>query len=286
VTSEAEKPAVAALASLSAKLPVIYLPGNHDYSLDPGLLQEVLPRVTFGGRGTDTPYYTNGRLRAEHGNAHGMFCSMDPARPESLPLGYFISRLAATAARNTGDNHPNLAAVLKDLQSELGKDTVAQIVLEAVAHRAGVGDDTPILMPDDLWGGRPTTLAEVRALYADLFREFERRHGLLDTILAIPAEVGNLEAVADTYFPRGGVTAVIMGHTHEPVATVDTLLWMGRMVYVNAGCWCNAVPRATWVEAAPAEAPKRGWTLTLWACPSSDLGRIRRFCPPVATGNV
>jgi UDP-2,3-diacylglucosamine pyrophosphatase LpxH len=269
-TDNAQK-AIKALDALSQNIPVIWMSGNHDFSLKADQLQSqsVLPKVSFGGRGVDNPFFSNGRLRAEHGNAYGLFCSPDPLRPNFLPLGYFISRISATADRDSGNDTPNLTTILKELAHTLGKDEIAQGVLDAVCSKANLSLNSKIAMPNDFWGGQDTTVGEVRTMYAKLAKEFETRNGFAKTAIAIPAELGNLELAADMLFPRGGINAVIMGHTHTPVAHQFMLPFLGKVAYVNTGCWCPNNAPATWVEADKLTNPTRT-ELTVYQCTGVD----------------
>ncbi len=240
------KPVYERLNRLSEACGMLFLPGNHDYSLTHLQLMSVLPRVGFGGRGVDCPQFASGQLLAEHGNGKALFCSPDPQRQDALPLGYFISRLAATASRRTGSHDPNARVVAQVLIHGFAKETIAQEVVDAVARMAGVDDSTQILMPEDFWGGKTTTVGAVKATYAKLFSEFERRHGLIGTAIAVPAETGNLAPLADSYLLRSGTRLVVMGHTHG--ATVQQFDYLKKAAYVNSGCWCGGTRKAGWVE--------------------------------------
>jgi hypothetical protein len=248
----------------------------------------VLPNVTFGGSALDKPFFSNGRLRAEHGNGPALFNSPDPLRADGLPLGYFISRVVATADRDTGSHTPSTSAIIRELGHVLGRDRLAQGVFDAVCAKAGVSLDAEILMPDDLWGGRTTSVQEVRTMYADLADEFEKRNGAIATVMAIPAEMEQLEVVADAMLWRGGVGAMIMGHSHRPMAKEYDLGFLGRGAYVNSGCWCNQISAATWVEVEKSNPDLRkrsAMKLTLMKCAGVDsngnLAGVGQFQSPV-----
>ncbi len=252
LASKSASVVIEALNGLPEETKVVYLPGNHDLTLSSGLVEPLLPNVTWGGDGVNDPYFSSGRLRAEHGNAHTLFCSPDPQQPGCLPLGYFISRMAATADRDTGSTTPSIVDVVREVGQLLEGDQLAHGVFDAICRKAGVNPEKnpkePILMPGDLWGGRTVTVGEVRDLYAHLFTEWKRRKGEIEANLSIPAELGHLEPVADSMFLHGGVNAVVMGHTHRPMALQRGLPFLGKAAYANAGCWCNNVEDATWVE--------------------------------------
>lgn len=224
---------MALLASTALRVPVTYVVGNHDDRMRPELLP---PGVQWGGE-----IYQDAGLHAEHGHIQALFCAPDPDAPDHVPLGYFVSRLVATADRDTGSHTPSRQVIVRELlDAAATEETLPQALLDAVAARAGVGLDDPILMPSDLWSGLSTTVRQVRQMYRDLLTRFEARRGRLATALAIPAECGALEPVADALFCTGART-VIMGHTH----TAGVSRALGR-TYANAGAWCSGA--GSWVE--------------------------------------
>jgi UDP-2,3-diacylglucosamine pyrophosphatase LpxH len=281
--SQNASPIVTALGSLSQAINVIFVPGNHDMTVTGEVLAAVLPDVSFGGAALNKPFFSNGRLRAEHGNGPAMFNSPDPLRPDGLPLGYFISRLVATADRNTGSHTPSTSAIIHELGHILGKERLAQGVLDAVASKAGVSLDTKILMPDDLWGGQIVSVRQIRTMYAALAEEFEKRNGAIATAISIPAEMEQLEVVADAMLLRGGVGAIVMGHSHGPRAKQYEVPFLGRAAYVNSGCWCNNVSAATWVEvekSAGAGGKRSTLSLRLMGCAGVDAnGNLTGVAP-------
>jgi UDP-2,3-diacylglucosamine pyrophosphatase LpxH len=288
MNSQNAAPVVGALRALSQAVHVLFVPGNHDMTVTGAALAAVFPDVTFGGSALDHPFFANGRLHAEHGNGPALFNSPDPLRADGLPLGYFISRIVATADRNAGSHTPSTSAIIRELGHLLGKDRLAQGVLDAVCAKAGVSLDDQILMPDDLWGGAATSVREVRMLYANLADEFEKRNGALATVMAIPAEMEHLEIVADAMVLRGGIGAIIMGHSHQAMAKQYDLPFLGRGAYLNSGCWCNQIPAATWVEvekSTPDDRQRRSLNLKLMKCTgvdaNGDLAGVGQLQPPL-----
>jgi UDP-2,3-diacylglucosamine pyrophosphatase LpxH len=242
-------PLVQALNQLADRTQVILLPGNHDLTLAVTDVQTILPKVTFGGRGQDNPYFSWGRLRAEHGHAYCLFNAPDPLRQNGLPLGYFISRIVATADRQTGSHTPSIAQEIYELAQVIGrKEDLAQGVLDAVCAKAGVGQDAVIQMPLDLWGGVSTTVGAVRDLYKNLYQEWENRHGVGSGAVAIAAELNQLNLAAGEIFLHGGVNAVVMGHTHNPSTNQFSIPFFGNRIYGNDGGWCNNTKTACWIE--------------------------------------
>jgi len=242
-------PLVQAINALADKIQVLLLPGNHDLTLAPTDVQAVLPKVIFGGRGQDNPYFSWGRLRAEHGHSYCLFNAPDPLRPNNLPLGYFISRLVATADRQTGSHTPSIAQEVSELAKVItNKEDLAQGVLDAVCLKAGVAQDAAIQMPRDLWGGVATTVGSVRDLYRNLYHEWESRHGTGSAAIAIAAELNQLNLAAGEIFLHGGVNAVVMGHTHQAATNQYSIPFFGNRIYGNDGGWCNNTTAASWIE--------------------------------------
>ena len=93
---------------------VVYVPGNHDLTLKPGVLQTAIPRLVqaSGAASNNDPqglgaYYTGDRkeIVIEHGHRYDAFAAPDTVSNEDLcgnpgttilPAGYFYSRYAAT----------------------------------------------------------------------------------------------------------------------------------------------------------------------------------------------
>lgn len=216
------------LRLLAAQVDTVYVRGNHDDTMT----REILPPgVRWSG-----DLYVDGQLRAEHGHQHALFCAEDP--DNEVPLGYYISRLAATADRDSGGHVPTRQQIVQELlDAAVTRETLAQSLVDAVAARAGVSYADEILLPD----GGAITVGEVRGRYRDLLSRFTARRGGLAAALAIPAETGSLELVADRLLFMDGASAVVLGHTHRP-GVWSTL---GR-TYANTGSWVGG--QGTWVE--------------------------------------
>jgi hypothetical protein len=135
-------------------------------------------------------------------------------RPNHLPLGYIISRLAATDTRRTGSHEPSATVMAQVLLQGFAKETIAQEVVDTIAQMAGVDDSAQIQMPNYIGCGKTTTVGAVKSKCAKLFSEIEQRNGLNGTAIAVPAETGNLAALAQSYLFRLGTRLVLMGHTH------------------------------------------------------------------------
>jgi UDP-2,3-diacylglucosamine pyrophosphatase LpxH len=263
LASEHIRPAITLLNELSTTTDILFLPGNHDLTLSHVDLMSALPRIGFGGQGKDRPMYGGGRVLGEHGNAVALFCSPDPLRQDGLPLGYFISRMAATADRDTGSHAISTTDVIRELAQFLGHGKLARDVFEAICAKAHVSRQDRVLMPDDLWGGQTVRVGDIGDMYQSLLGEYEHRNGAIETAMAIPAELGDLVPVADARFVRFGSKLVLMGHTHKVALVPQTLPLLGQVAYVNTGSWCNNTEKATWVEV---EKTDRTYAVSVMSC--------------------
>ncbi|MGD0835944.1 MAG: hypothetical protein ABSB49_04775 [Polyangia bacterium] len=245
------QPLANALRSLSESKPTFYASGNHDQAVTAPLLAAVMPKAHFAGP-AEHPFFLwgAGALRAEHGHASCLFNAPDPLRRDQLPLGYFLSRLAATVDRQTGSRTPGLARDIEALLAALAThEALPQGVLEAFCNKAGLTPDAQIQMPSDLWNGTPVSIAQVSATYENLCSEWNTRHGgsLASSALAITAELDGLALVAEKIGrPIGCYRGVVMGHTHH--ATTEPGIPLIGSIYANSGAWCSDGTPGTWVE--------------------------------------
>ncbi len=227
---------VAALTQLAAKKRVVYLPGNHDMHTQSCDLTNVpgLASIVYGGSGLQDPRFVSGRLRAEHGSAHTFFCAPDPLRRGRLPLGFFISRVMASAQAYQGREYRRLWAFVDNLFEALGPESFAAAVFEALLEEAGLAGSGVIKMPAWLWGGEDVTARQVRDLYRNLYAESVARNGLGKTLRSIMAELKQLDPVADSICSKGGTNVVIFGHSHRAELDRDRFLVDDR-IYANSG---------------------------------------------------
>jgi len=110
---------VASLKALTRNKKVVYMPGNHDMHVTKETLQDprYFPEIVYGGSAFSKSRYRTSRLLAEHGSAYAMFNAPDPLNDPRThrPLGYFISRLAATKEARTGDAKRHFWTYVDDL---------------------------------------------------------------------------------------------------------------------------------------------------------------------------
>ena len=255
VASENAAPVVRALRELAEKVDVFVVVGNHDLTLDPGALAEVSPKLVHAGT-----VFRTGRLRAEHGHSEALCCAPDPDRRQTVPLGYFISRLAATSDCDLGTHTPTLPTIMRELIDAAEHEKIGQCILEAVCARLHLDDNSAIQMPDDLWGGEAVSIGALKNMYGDIYSKWVRRNGTMSALRSVPAELGVLEPVAATHFASGN-TIVVYGHTHEP-RDEGYISLRGRTVYANTGAWCKE--HGTWVEVVKERGKETKVTCMQW----------------------
>ncbi len=234
---------VKGIGALSEKKRVVYMPGNHDMQATPDVIAKYFPKVVFGGSAQHKSRYRTSRLLAEHGSAYAMFNAPDPINnPRNrLPLGYFISRVAATKAARTGDAKRHYWTYVDDLLEILGPQTLAQSVFEAVLEEAGLPDDVEIVMAkkEGLEGATATISAsEVKQKYANLYDQWQSNYGKGMAFKAVMAEIGYLGDLADYLSKKGDTKIIIFGHSHDSELDKDSWFVEDR-IYANCGAWCD-----------------------------------------------
>lgn len=228
---------------------VLYLPGNHDMAMNRTLAEKYFPGMVFGGAARYNSVYRTSRLRAEHGSAHAMFNAPDAINNpgKRLPLGYFISRVVATRARDTGQTDRHYWTLADDLLETLGPQKLPASLFEALLEEAGLSHDTPILMPKQGKKTEKIPAAQVKETYADLFDQWEATYGAGVAFKAMMAEIGFLNNWADRLCKQSDTNVVIFGHSHDWDLDKDSWFVKDR-IYANCGTWCDAEKPCTWVE--------------------------------------
>lgn len=237
------------------KIKVVYLPGNHDMGVTRELVTKNFPGpnnspgIIFGGTAFRNSIYRTSRLRAEHGSAHAMFNAPDAINnPGSrLPLGYFISRVIATKARDTGSARRHYWRYADDLLEAFGPQRLGASVFEAVLEEAGLDETTEIVMPKRNGKSRSVTAGQVKEKYTALYDQWKEIHGTGIALKAMMAEIGLLGRMADHLCKQGDTNIVVFGHSHD--WKLDKDVWfVDDRIYANCGTWCDEEKPRTWVE--------------------------------------
>ena len=253
VKSDYLKPVLIRLDAISRRTDVTYVRGNHDQHIKNSILNRHLPYVIIANE------YRNPKMKllAQHGHARSLCCAEDLAKPDHLPLGYFISRIAATADRAFGASSPNLTTLLGETWDIIDHhEDIATAILDAVLAKAGLSWNDRIVMPADLWSGISVTVREIRNLYAGLYKNWREKYGTASAMLAVAAEIGELAPIAHALYRRD-VQTVVLAHSHAPTMK-HNITCTGITHYANTGTWCQNVKRASWIEVTSSGAPTLG----------------------------
>jgi len=235
---------------------VVCLPGNHDMELTMEVVakhfgHQTDPRkgMVFGGTAlwnAGSSVYRSSRLRAEHGSAHAMFNAPDPVNNPGarLPLGYFISRVAATQTYETGSSNRHWWTYVDDVLEAVGPDKFVACVFEALLEEARLPNSTEIVMPK--LGSQTTTVTarQISERYENLYDQWKARAGAGIAFKAILAEIGYLDDAADRLCKKNDTNIVVFGHSHDWELDKDAWFVADR-IYANCGTWCDS-PEKPW----------------------------------------
>ena len=276
---------VAALQAVcrNSNIKVTYVVGNHDM-LSFETLNKAIIANTFPGMNiiSESPglgaYIKNDVIWAEHGHRYCLFNAPDTWSRAGghLPMGYFISRLAASKAASTGQvtTTPDLLNIFikppseslrhlkrphgfKNKNGEAGDifdDAAIIAVFNAIALWSGNWPwDQFIMNQLDGYDADPS-VEKVAFTYDTIFSDWATRQNRVSQVEAVLNDLGSLTSAADLIFempdslkdkypfkPR----IILFGHTHQAAfqynsADVDT-------IYANTGTWIDSKPM-TWVE--------------------------------------
>ena len=258
------------LQKLANSRKLTYVPGNHDMSPS----QKDIPAVKEFVEGTfpginfkSTGFYTEGNLVAEHGNMYCLFNAPDTwTSPDSfLPLGYFISRVAAYKMEHTGQSENyfhNFWNKIKDFihEYERNPNLIYDFFLD-VAHDAGLEDSDEIKMKN-ITGFPPViTISDVANRYIQLKRDWDNNHDKIGSGTAFLGDspFGLSRAAFTVYLQTStDINIVIFGHTHsweneDVYPSLDEndqengLPHPSKAIYANSGTWIDHKP-CTYIE--------------------------------------
>lgn len=224
---------------------VYYMTGNHDMKVKAGDL------VQLGDIQLVTPEWYNkqhqNETHLEHGNAADMFNAPDNANDTigGYPLGFFITRLVATA-KNQGAVWDELKALIQyfgDIQMALGPEAIGvssmgtslvEAIITLLEKLAKVQDSTPIRFSEPALDKKKYTVGDIKKHYGSLCNTWFRKY--------YPHIEEFVRAMLVGFFPNGldwyakkllsgnaPPKVVVMGHTHHAESLNG---------YYNDGCWC------------------------------------------------
>ncbi len=277
---------------------VTYVTGNHDMlsfkSKNKDVISEAFPHMNII---SDSPglgaYAKDDIIWAEHGHRYTLFNAPDTWSRAGghLPMGYFISRFAASKSLAEGRVYttPEVLDLFVNSPSEVRE------YLEQAGYDEAVGsviDDALIVILFNaigLWSGHgplskfnmnrldgftaDPNVEEIAFMYDTIFSGWPSRQNIVDHYEAVINELGHLNSAANLLFemperiknlypftPR----IVLFGHTHQAAfqyhsGDVET-------IYVNTGTWIDKQPNMTWaeIEIVDDTSGQRDYTVSLW----------------------
>lgn len=283
------EPVVTALKKIcdNSDIHVTYVTGNHDLlSFEPEA--KALLASTFHGMEirSEEPglgaYAIDEVLWAEHGHRYSLFNSPDTwSHPDShLPLGYFITRLAASQAETAGTPSTTPEIIEEFVRKNLRlvpytsdwQERLIEIVFTAIALWAGKWPNGMFNMAEkDDFMTNPT-VEEVKDLYAEIMSAWPDRQNIVLPEMALLNELGYMINSAQLLFtlPKRIKTLypftpriVLFGHTHK--AMFWQRIGSRSTIYANTGTWIDSKPM-TWVEVEVNDlrVNRRSYTVSLW----------------------
>ncbi|MGE4318617.1 MAG: metallophosphoesterase [Deferribacterales bacterium] len=260
---------------IDSGIKVVYVPGNHDLTLEEDVLQRAVPGMVQARdvRGLGS-YYTgsNNEIVIEHGHRYDVFSAPDTVSNAALcgndetilPAGYFYARYGATwvdeGYPEIEKNLPVVTTVPAQSDTDQYGAYLYYAVLKSVSSRitpyeplnrkifdmriCGFDDSYSYL---DFYPAQQTDgTITAPVLYKNIQRTWTERQTLNGVNVPnsfIPAILGAVDHKA--YFARAkenyldnpaeNVEIVVFGHTHVPSCTSAG----GGKFYVNSGTWVD-----------------------------------------------
>ena len=243
-------PIIKALRQCVQNIPnVYYMTGNHDMEV---VESDLLP-FSSGDKNIQlirSDQYGENQRHLEHGHASDMFNAPDYSDDtiDGYPLGFFITRLVATAGerwiaakqalqaflRKVGAKHKTMRLDEIDVLS-VGPLLVKSII-DLLEVYALVKDSEKIRFSEPGLDNK-YTVGDIKSHYGSLYGTWLERYpdpeDFAHTMLVGFDPIG-LDWYAEKLLSgRGAPKVVVMGHTHHAASKTYE-----QGVYVNDGCWC------------------------------------------------
>ena len=290
---------VAALQAIcdNPAIAVTYVTGNHDMlsfeSQHKEVIANAFPGMTITSDSPGLGAYTKDKvIWAEHGHRYTLFNAPDTWSRSNghLPMGYFISRLAASESLAEGQVYttPDVLdwfvkspdEVNNYLQQggyggEVGNiiaDAFIIALFNAIALWSGHWPWDKFTMDNlDNYSSDPS-VEDVAFTYDTIFSGWPTRQDIVDHYEAVWNDLGHLNSAANLLFemparikelypftPR----IVLFGHTHQ--AAFQYHSGEVETIYANTGTWIDKEPM-TWVEIEinDGNSGRRYYTVSLW----------------------
>ncbi|MFZ2445913.1 MAG: metallophosphoesterase [Syntrophobacteraceae bacterium] len=288
---------VAALQELCANpdIKVTYVTGNHDMlsfeDENKAILAATFPGLQIVSQSPGMGAYAKNQvIWAEHGHRYTMFNAPDTwSHPGShLPMGYFISRMAATKSVASGEvvTTPDLLDRFVKTQPKQAAGSRPKLtpprgvfsdvfiigVFDAIALWCEVWPWNKFTMNDtDAFLTDPRVLT-VSLIYDQIYSLWPVRQNRVSQPEAVWDDLGHLSGAANLIFEMPAYLRdkypftpriIVFGHTHQAAfqyhsGEVDT-------IYVNSGTWIDSKPM-TWVEIEITDSDDGGqlYAVSLW----------------------
>lgn len=260
---------------INSGIKLVYVPGNHDMTLEADVLQEAIPKLVQArdaqGLGT---YYTGDRneIAIEHGHRYDVFSAPDTVTNAELcgnantilPAGYFYARYAATWVLEGRPKVEKDLPVVTKVPDQSDVDQYGAYIyyslLKDISTRMTPNEnldekifDMHISGFDDAYSYLdfyPTQQADGTISAPVLFRNIQRTWQERQILNKVKVTNSFTEAVAGTvnwdYYaaqakaqyldnPNENVDVVVFGHTHVPMYC-DT---GNGKYYLNDGTWID-----------------------------------------------
>ena len=277
---------------------VTYVVGNHDMLSwmddNKGLIQSYFPSLQIKSNEPGMAHWDKDNvIWAEHGHRYTMFNAPDTWSHSGshLPLGYFISRLAASSSLTSGQvvtTYELLDQYVKSpstatgygVRGELGgiwDDAFVIAVFNAIALGTGHWPWTHFKMNGlDGYGSDPS-VENTAFTFDTIVTDWPDNHNRVSSTMAIWDDLGHLSGPANIIFEMPDYLKdkypftpriILFGHTHQPEfryhsGSVDT-------IYVNTGTWIDSTKKTThymtWAEIEVNDAGngQKAYTVELW----------------------
>lgn len=285
---------VAALRAICQNpgISVTYVVGNHDLlafeAANKAVITNAIPglNVVSAAPGLGA-YAKNNLIWAEHGHRYCLFNAPDiwSRTNGHLPLGYFISRIAASKSAREHKVYTTMDALDTLIKSPgsyytppAGQENVvfsdqfinALFDVFALVWGGYWPWDTFTMAGLDQFASNPSVLS-IGNTYDGIYSNWPSRMDAVNQYEAVFNEIGSLASAANLLFempdrirtnypftPR----IVLFGHTHE--AAFSYHCGATNTIYANTGTWIDGKPR-TWVEIAISHAGTNdSYTVALW----------------------
>ena len=254
---------------------LVYVPGNHDLTLEAEVLQEAIPKLVQSSDGQGLgAYYTGDRneIVIEHGHRYDVFSAPDTVTNAELcgnddtilPAGYFYARYAATwvleGKPTVAKNLPTVTNVPASSDTDQYGAYLYYSVLKSVSERmtpyealdkkifdmriSGFNDSYTYLdfYPAEQADGTitaPVLFKNIQRTWAErqMLNNVKVPNSFNEAVLgAVNYEAYYTQAKAQYLEnPAENVDVVVFGHTHVP--SYRTL--SGGKCYLNSGTWID-----------------------------------------------